>query len=642
MNDGASVEIRGSAGWGLAEGMLSGTVVVDGNAGNGAAASIRGGTVVVHGDCAARAGVAMKGGLLLIQGDAGYMTGFMMQRGAIVICGNAGDALADSMYEGDVFVGGEIAALGNDAVIEEPTADDAAMIATACATYAVTPPARFRKIVAGRKLWNFEHSELRRGGTHCERRPSTDEGRPAGVERAGRRASAVRRSRPRRERGLERPLRVSPVYTPQVIEEIQDKALARPLPDPRLRDLAPETAAVARRPHVPAASLTRIPLEGYRERCETTTVLGPRFAERPLELDIPIMITGMSYGALSFNAKVALAQRRGGRRDVHDERRRRHAAGRTRERREDGRRVLPSRYGTNVHHLRQADAIELTIGQGAKPGTGGLLLGSKISAQIAAIARAAAGCRPALAAATRTCSAPDDMIIKIEELREATDWQVPIFVKIGATRVYDDVKLAAKAGADVVVVDGMEGGTGASPEILQDHTGIPTLAAVREARRALEDGGYFGTVQLIAAGGIRSGIDVAKALALGADAVYIGTAALIALNCNAPLYLEDYEALGTVPGACHHCHTGRCPVGITTQDPELVARLPIEEAAQRVVELPDGDDARDPDDRPGLRQGQRPRPRSRGPARADARGEPDHRHPARRDACRAAHVIPHA
>ena len=123
------------------------------------------------------------------------------------------------------------------------------------------------------------------------------------------------------------------------------------------------------------------------------------------------------------------------------------------------------------------------------------------------------------------------------------------------------MKLAAKCGADVVVVDGMEGGTGASPEILQDHTGIPTLAAIPEARRALEDGGYFGKVQLIAAGGIRSGVDVAKALALGADACYIGTAALIALNCNAPLYLEDYETLGTLPGACHHCHTGRCPVG---------------------------------------------------------------------------------
>ena len=97
------------------------------------------------------------------------------------------------------------------------------------------------------------------------------------------------------------------------------------------------------------------------------------------------------------------------------------------------------------------------------------------------------------------------MIIKIEELREATDWQVPIFVKMGATRVYDDVKLAAKAGADVVVVDGMEGGTAASPDILQDHTGIPTLAAVCEARQALEDMGLYGQVQLIIAGGIRSG-----------------------------------------------------------------------------------------------------------------------------------------
>ena len=160
---------------------------------------------------------------------------------------------------------------------------------------------------------------------------------------------------------------------------------------------------------------------------------------------------------------------------------------------------------------------------------------------------------------------------------------MPIFVKLGATRVYEDVKLAAKAGADVIVVDGMEGGTAASPEILQDHTGIPTLAAVGEARRGLHDVGLYGHVQLIIAGGIRSGVDAAKALALGADAVYIGTAALIALNCNKPLFVEDYHALGTEPYACHHCHTGRCPVGITTQDPELMKRLPIEEAAERVA-----------------------------------------------------------
>ena len=151
------------------------------------------------------------------------------------------------------------------------------------------------------------------------------------------------------------------------------------------------------------------------------------------------------------------------------------------------------------------------------------------------------------------------MIIKIEELREATDWQVPIFVKMGATRVFDDVKLAAKAGADVIVVDGMEGGTGASAEICQEHTGVPTLAAVCEARAALEDLGLYGEVQLIIAGGIRHGVDAAKAMALGADAVYIGTAALMALNCNKPIHIEDYQELGTEPYHCHHCHTDVVP-----------------------------------------------------------------------------------
>jgi len=175
--------------------------------------------------------------------------------------------------------------------------------------------------------------------------------------------------------------------------------------------------------------------------------------------------------------------------------------------------------------------------------------------------------------------------VKIEELREATDWEVPIFVKMGASRVFDDVKLAAKAGADVIVVDGMEGGTGASPEIFQEHTGIPTLAAVCEARAALEDCGQYGEIQLVIAGGIRDGADAAKAIALGADAVYIGTAALIALNCNKALYVDDYRQLGTEPGYCHHCHTGRCPVGVTTQDPKLMERLDIDQAAERVANL---------------------------------------------------------
>jgi len=160
MMDGARVEVRGSAGWGAAESMLGGTLIIDGNAGSGVAASIRGGTVVVRGDAAARAGVSMKGGTLLIGGSAGYMAGFMMQKGRIVICGDAGDALADSMYEGVVFVGGSIASLGNDTLVQEPTAEDAAALTELLASYDMHAPKSFKKIVSGRKLWNFDRKEL--------------------------------------------------------------------------------------------------------------------------------------------------------------------------------------------------------------------------------------------------------------------------------------------------------------------------------------------------------------------------------------------------------------------------------------------------------------------------------------------------
>jgi glutamate synthase domain-containing protein 2 len=375
----------------------------------------------------------------------------------------------------------------------------------------------------------------------------------------------------------------SGTYTPAIIEDIQAKA---ELGRYRIRGfgtLRPRTWATFDDLTFIPAGLTRIPLEGYREQCSTRTVLGARHAAKPIELNIPVMITGMSFGALSYNAKVALARgaRMAGSSTTTGD------GGMLPAERENSRvliyEVLPSRYGINIHHLRQADAIELTIGQGAKPGTGGLLLGSKVSDEIARMRDLPTGVDQRSPCRHPDFLGPDDMRIKIEELREATDWQVPIFVKLGASRVYDDVKLAAKCGADVIVIDGMEGGTGASPDLLQEHTGIPTLAAVCEARAALEEMRLFGEVNLIIAGGIRHGSDAAKALALGADAVYVGTAALIALNCNKPLYVEDYHALGAAPYACHHCHTGRCPVGITTQDPELMKRLEIEPATERVA-----------------------------------------------------------
>ncbi len=382
-----------------------------------------------------------------------------------------------------------------------------------------------------------------------------------------------------------RVLQKSGIFSSRVIEDIQTKAESGVYRIRGYGTLRERRWATFDDLTFLPCSLTRIPLEGYREKCETRTVLGTRFAEQPIELDIPIMITGMSWGALSYNAKVALAKGAseiGSSNTTGD-------GGMLAAERANSRtlvyEVLPSRYGIDVHHMRLSDGIELTIGQGAKPGTGGLLLDSKVSGEIARQRELPAGVDQRSPARHPDMLGPDDMIIKIEELREATDWRVPIFVKLGASRVYDDVKLAAKAGADVVVVDGMEGGTGASPAILQEHTGVPTLAAVCEARAALEDMGLYGEVQLIIAGGIRDGVDAAKAMALGADAIYIGTAALIALNCNRPLYVEDYHKLGTEPHFCHHCHTGRCPVGVTTQDPELMKRLPIDEGAERVTNL---------------------------------------------------------
>lgn len=380
-------------------------------------------------------------------------------------------------------------------------------------------------------------------------------------------------------------LQASGIFSPGVIEDIQGKAASGLYAMRGFGTLRERRWATFDDLTFLPCSLTRVPLEGYREKCSTKTVLGTRFAAKPIELDIPIMITGMSWGALSYNAKVALAKGAsavGSSNTTGD-------GGMLRAERENSKtliyEVLPSRYGINIHDMRSADAIELTVGQGAKPGTGGLLLGSKVSPAIAEQRDLPVGVDQRSPARHPDFLGPDDMIIKVEELREATDWQVPIFIKMGASRVYDDVKLAAKAGADVVVVDGMEGGTGASPAIFQEHTGLPTLAAVCEARAALEDMGLYGEVQLIIAGGIRDGVDAAKAMALGADACYIGTAALIGLNCNRPIYEEDYRALGAAPGACHHCHTGRCPVGITTQDPELMKRLDIEEGAEHIRNL---------------------------------------------------------
>ncbi|RBO84161.1 FMN-binding glutamate synthase family protein [Marinomonas aquiplantarum] len=331
------------------------------------------------------------------------------------------------------------------------------------------------------------------------------------------------------------------------------------------------------------ASMSRYPLEGYRETCNTSVVLGDRFAKKPIKLDIPVTIAGMSFGALSANAKEALgrgASMVGTSTTTGD-------GGMTPEERGQSSKLvyqyLPSRYGMNPDDLRKADAIEVVLGQGAKPGGGGMLLGQKITDRVAQMRNLPKGIDQRSACRHPDWTGPDDLAIKIQELREITDWEVPIYIKVGATRTYYDVKLAVKAGADVIVVDGMQGGTAATQDVFIEHVGIPTMAAIPQAVQALQEMGMHRKVQLIVSGGIRNGADVAKCMALGADAVAIGTAALVALGCNDPKWDDEFKKIGSAAGYYDDYQEGKDPAGISTQDPDLMKRLDPVDAGRRLA-----------------------------------------------------------
>jgi glutamate synthase domain-containing protein 2 len=330
------------------------------------------------------------------------------------------------------------------------------------------------------------------------------------------------------------------------------------------------------------ASISRYPLEGYRETCNTKVTLGTRYAKKPLELDIPVTVAGMSFGALSGPAKEALgrgASAAGTSTTTGD-------GGMTPEERGQSKhlvyQLLPSRYGMNPNDLRKADAIEVVIGQGAKPGGGGMLLGQKIDDRVAEMRTLPKGVDQRSACRHPDWTGPDDLKIKILELREITNWQVPIFIKIAGARPYYDTTLAIKAGADVVVIDGMQGGTAATQEVFIENVGQPTLACIRPAVEALQDLDMHREVQLIISGGIRNGADAAKAIALGADAVSIGSAAMIAIGDNDPKWEAEYQELGTMAGAYDDWHEGKDPAGIFTQDPTLMKRLDPVKAGKRL------------------------------------------------------------
>ena len=637
MNKQAEVTVAGNAGPGLAENIMSGTVRVTGNASQSAGATGHGGLVVIEGNASARCGISMKGVTIVVGGNVGHMSAFMAQAGDLIVLGDAGADLGDSIYEARLFVRGSVASLGADCVAKDMRPEHHDVLAHTLAQAGVdADPSDFTRYGSARRLYNFKVDDVDSlaaslspspptaqaatdpGEIRPDSDPATSEGGDAG-ERHRRPFSEAAEASPaatteggdageRHRRPFSEAAGASPAAPPG---QAQDRPEAPPADLPwHLRESysfdrnaiaeiqrAANTGVYrirgwgAKRP-LPTfddlvflgASMSRYPLEGYREACATNVVLGARFAAEPIELAIPITIAGMSFGSLSANAKEALgrgASAAGTSTTSGD-------GGMTDEERTHSETLvyqyLPSRYGMNPDDLRRGDAIEVVVGQGAKPGGGGMLLGHKISARVAEMRTLPEGIDQRSACRHPDWTGPDDLAIKITELREITGWRKPVYVKVGAARPYYDTALAVKAGADVVVLDGMQGGTAATQDVFIEHVGIPTLAAVPEAVRALKEMQVHRTgVQLIAAGGIRSGADVAKAIALGADAVSIGTAALIAIGDNDPARDAEYRRLGSAAGFWDDFHTGTDPAGITTQDPDLSSRLDPVLAGRRLA-----------------------------------------------------------
>ena len=334
---------------------------------------------------------------------------------------------------------------------------------------------------------------------------------------------------------------------------------------------------------VPSQIASPPPRDKYREECKVEVVIGEGRCENPLHLKYPVVFPAMSFGALSREAKLALAiaaaqlgiatnTGEGGLVPGENY----FANGYADETRADKRwepggylvmQWSTGRWGVNVDYVRAGDAVEVKIGQGAKPGMGGHLLGKKVTEEIARVRGVPVGSDALSPCRYYDVQTPDDIKRMVEFLRAVTDYKVPILMKLGPSRPYADVRACAEAGVDAISIDGAHGGTGASPDIVTQSVGIPTIACIPPAVRALKEMGLHRKVKLIALGGLRGGLDAVKALAMGADAVGFGSAAEIALGCR----------------ACMACQRGECAYGITSQDPRMRARLDPEEGARRLT-----------------------------------------------------------
>ncbi len=324
---------------------------------------------------------------------------------------------------------------------------------------------------------------------------------------------------------------------------------------------------------VPSQIASPAPLDKYREKCDMELVIGEDTCEKPLHLKLPFVWPAMSFGALSKEAKLALAigaaitgiatnTGEGGLlpEEVWLSRGYREADDAERAWEPGGHLIIQwstGRWGVSVDYLNSGDAVEVKIGQGAKPGMGGHLLGTKVTEDVAAVRGIPVGTDALSPCRYYDVQSLDDMKNMVAFLRDVTDYQYPILFKLGPSRPYEDVAACIEAGADAISIDGLVGGTGCSPDIVTQGVGIPTIACLPPAVQALKDHGVHRKVKLIALGGIRNGLDAFKAMAMGADAVGFGSAAEVAMGCR----------------VCYACHKGDCPYGITSHRPEMRARL---------------------------------------------------------------------